>query len=264
MRTLLSLLLILPLMAQALPRHQPVPGGIALIPLGPAAKPRPQVRYRKQPAMVQAIDGQWTAIIGIPLGVKPGTQHIQVGQQTLGFQVAAKDYPTQRLTIKNKRKVNPNEQDMQRIRRERRRINRAWRQWTATDTVPLSFTLPVQGPMSSSFGLRRIFNGQPRKPHSGMDIAAPQGTPITAPAAGTVIETGDFFFNGNSVFLDHGQGLISFYCHMERIDVRLGQRVQAGDTLGTVGMTGRVTGPHLHWSISLNDARVDPALFLSQ
>ena len=135
--------------------------------------------------------------------------------------------------------------------------------WTDEPPATLRMHAPIDGQRSSSFGLRRFFNGQPRKPHSGMDIAAPAGTLIHAPADGRVINVGEYFFNGNSVFIDHGQGLITMYCHLQEILVHECETVHRGDIIGKVGQTGRVTGPHLHWGVSLNDARVDPALFIS-
>ncbi len=257
-------LFLLPLTLQAaLPPHsEAVPGGVTVIDLGPAHGKPPVLHYKKQQVMVQQDQGRWKAVVGIPLSTKPGTQQLTLARGApLTFTVQAKDYATQHLTIKNKRKVNPNKQDMTRIRGERGRINVALAHWRETTEVETTFILPVQGRLSSPFGLRRYFNEQPRKPHSGIDIAAAEGTSIHAPASGQVIDTGDYFFNGKTVFLDHGQGLVTMYCHMSRIDVTPGQTVTRGEIIGTVGQTGRVTGPHLHWGVSLNNARVDPALF---
>ena len=121
---------------------------------------------------------------------------------------------------------------------------------------------PVNGIYTSPFGLKRFFNGQPRKPHSGIDIAAAEGTAIKAPASGVIALTGDFFFNGQRVFIDNGQGLVSMMCHMSRIDVQEGQEIKQGEIIGAVGKTGRATGPHVHWTVSLNNARVNPFLFM--
>jgi murein DD-endopeptidase MepM/ murein hydrolase activator NlpD len=213
--------------------------------------------------MVIRHSGRWQAVVGIHLDANPGTHQLQIADRaaSVPFQVQTRQYAEQRLTIKNKRQVNPNTEDLKRIRRERDRITAALQHWTDTPPAEIRFTLPVTGQLSSPFGLRRYFNDQPRKPHSGIDIAAPEGTLIHAPAAGQVIELGAFFFNGNSVFIDHGQGLVTLYCHLSRVDVKPGQRIARGEILGTVGQTGRVTGPHLHWSVSLNDTRVDPSLF---
>ena len=168
----------------------------------------------------------------------------------------------QHITLANKRMVDPTAEDMKRIVRDQVAINSAFSTWTDDLADDLRFSLPAHGRFSSGFGLRRFFNNEPRQPHAGLDIAAPVGTPVTAPAAGTVIETGNYFFNGNTVFIDHGQGLISMYNHLSRIDVTAGMHVRRGQRIGLVGKTGRVTGPHLHWTLSLNNARIDPLLFL--
>ena len=261
---------------QPLPHTAAVPGGIITLDLGPAQGSPPAAYYRKKRVLIVQNNDRWQAVIGISLSAKEGNHQLNISgkNQAIDFTVNAKQYAEQRLTIKNKRKVNPNKTDMTRIRGERGRINAALRHWqqTTKETTKVTkvdtqfipqFILPVTGRLSSPFGLRRFFNEQPRKPHSGIDIATAEGTPIVAPAAGRIIESGDFFFNGNSIFIDHGQGLITMYCHMSRIDVKPGQTVNQGETIGAVGQTGRVTGPHLHWSVSLNDARVDPGLFFT-
>ena len=160
--------------------------------------------------------------------------------------------------------VNPEKRDMVRIGKEQKRIRKALANWSPQPPKTLQLDLPVKAPVSSTFGLRRFFNNQPRKPHSGLDLAAAKGTPIKAPAGGRIIDTGKFFFNGNTVFIDHGEGLVTMYCHLSRIDVKPGQRVKRGEIIGAVGKTGRVTGPHLHWSVSLNDARIDPVFLLRE
>lgn len=269
LQTLIACLLLLPpASAGRLPDSTPVPGGVVLVEL-PAGKAAPQARYRDKPVMVLANGAGFTAVVGLPLATKPGRHSLQVlfpdGTTTLlDFQVLGKTYTSQHITLKDKRMVNPEKRDMERIGREQRQIKKALATWNTQIPDSLRFSLPVNGPVSSPFGLRRFFNEQPRKPHSGLDLAAPEGTPIQAPASGHIVDSGAFFFNGNTVFIDHGQGLVTMYCHMSRIDVKPGQAVTRGEVIGAVGKTGRVTGPHLHWGVSLNDARVDPMLFLEQ
>lgn len=247
------------------PRESRVPGGVAHLAL-PNGDEVTRVSYDKRRVALHRTTDGVIALVGIPLQARPGKHEAVVqyrdGSTTLlAFEVEDKQYTTQHLTIENKRMVNPNQQDLERIAQERKLINTALATWSQ-QALSFGFQAPVSGRFSSSFGLRRVFNGQPRNPHSGMDIAAPQGTEVIAPAGGRVIETGHYFFSGNTVFLDHGQGLISLYSHLDSITVTPGQQLQTGEVLGTVGMTGRVTGPHLHWAISLNNTKVDPALFL--
>lgn len=248
--------------------HSPVPGGIAAIELEPATAAPPRAWFGKRRLMVVRAGEPpaWYAVAGIPLATQPGQQSIRVesaaGKRSITFEVADKRYREQRLTIKNRRHVNPDPLDMERIGKERRLMNSAFRNWREAADPVLRFELPVAGPFSSPFGLRRFYNDQPRSPHSGLDIAAPEGSEIRAPAPGVVLRTGSYFFNGNTVLLDHGQGLVTMYCHLKEILVAEGDALDRGQVFGLVGKTGRATGPHLHWGVSLNDARVDPLLLL--
>jgi murein DD-endopeptidase MepM/ murein hydrolase activator NlpD len=247
------------------PRASAVPGGVAQVPLGPADQ-RPTAFAGELPLLVLGSPAGWTALVGVPLAAEPGEARITVQAEggalrALAYRVAPKRYAEQRLKVAP-RTVDLSPDDLARFERERDHQQ----QVIATFSEPLPQTLrmqvPTPGRRSSSFGLRRTFNGQSRNPHSGMDIAAPKGTPVMAPLAGRVIDTGDYFFNGQTVWVDHGGGLLSMVCHLSAIAVRVGDALPAGARLGAVGATGRVTGPHLHWGVMLNRAMVDPALFI--
>jgi murein DD-endopeptidase MepM/ murein hydrolase activator NlpD len=246
--------------------NKPVPGGVAVVDLGASAQ-APQASYQGKPVLVvKEQDARWLAIVGVPLTIKPGSQQITAktanGTRNLNFTVGSKQYPEQHITLKNQRQVNPNPADLKRIDGELAEQIRAYRSFTPGTPSNLLLDKPVSGPLSSKFGVRRFFNGEERNPHAGLDFAVPAGTPIKSPAAGKVILIGNYFFNGNTVFVDHGQGFISMFCHMSKIDVKVGQPVARGGVVGRVGSTGRATGPHMHWNVSLNDARVDPAIFI--
>jgi murein DD-endopeptidase MepM/ murein hydrolase activator NlpD len=249
-----------------LPKQSLVPGGIALVPIEGAAGAPPKVALGDAPVMLLRQADRWLAVVGIPLSTEPGP--LKVSAQSadgadLGIvlDIKPKQYVVQRLKVAPGM-VNLSPEDQARTDRERPTIQSALA--TFTDMAPTTLRLqqPVPGPRSSSYGLRRVFNNEPRNPHTGMDIAAPTGTPIKAPAAGRVVDTGNYFFNGNTVILDHGQGLVTMYCHLSAIDVKPGDVVNTGEVIGKVGATGRVTGPHLHWGVVLNRTMVDPALFL--
>ncbi|AOE83754.1 peptidoglycan DD-metalloendopeptidase family protein [Pseudomonas sp. TCU-HL1] len=243
--------------------NKPVPGGVAVVQLGNGAE-APTARYQGKPVLVVKEDGRdWIAIVGIPLGAKAGKQQIEVNDgRKLAFSVGPRTYREQRIKLANTRQVNPLPEDLKRIDRELAEQTAAYRRFSPGTPSNLLFDKPVNGPLSSPFGLRRFFNGEERNPHSGLDFAVGAGTPIKAPAAGKVILIGDYFFNGRTVFVDHGQGLISMFCHMSKVDVKPGQQLPRGGVVGRVGATGRATGPHMHWNVSLNDVRVDPAIFI--
>jgi murein DD-endopeptidase MepM/ murein hydrolase activator NlpD len=261
--------------AATLPDQHAVPGGVVLLTVtapatvsgGPSA---PQVYFGEAPVLLlprgPGHKDQWLAVVGIPLSQEPGTLQLRISGHAAAdtmqvFEVRPAHYLTQRLTVAPSQ-VDLSSADLKRVDGEHERIHAALASYSPTMPATLRLHAPVAGERSSSFGLRRYFNGAARDPHSGMDIAAALGTPVHAAADGVVIDTGDYFFNGNTVLVDHGSGLITMYCHLSKIGVQMGQHVRVDEVIGAVGATGRVTGPHLHFGVALNRAFVDPALFL--
>ena len=267
LRFLLLLSVFLHSAIQAFPANSLRPGGVAVINVLASNQPKPFVSYQSSP--VALIKGQqnWLAIVGISLDAKTGAHKVTIKEQsgktsTKGFKVKSHAYKTQRLTIKNKNKVNPNKKSSKRIEREYL-LKQKLKKTFSPAPPKLSFIRPVSGRDSGRFGLRRILNKQKRNPHSGMDIAAPEGRKIKATESGTVLFIGDLFFTGKVIYLDHGNGLLSLYAHLSKIHVKEGQKIKRGEVIARVGKTGRVTGAHLHWTVYLNGNAVDPALFIA-
>jgi len=208
----------------------------------------------------------WTGIVGIDLETKPGRQVVKLqGTATDGRTVLAEDtltvtsrsFPTRRLTVDEKF-VSPPQRMLARIREESARVQAIFNTVTPRRYWSGAFSLPVPGSVISAFGKRSVYNGKARSPHSGTDFQGAVGTPIRAPNAGKVVLASDLYYSGNTVILDHGLGLYSYFGHMSAFSVREGDQVKSGEVLGKVGATGLVTGPHLHWSVRLVGTRVDP------
>lgn len=251
--------------ATTVPRGAPVPGGFARIALGASGAP-PRARLGRSRLLVARDGDEWFALVGIPLAAKGGSK-LQVEVERAGathrFDVVVepRQYAAQHLKVPPGQ-VDLSPEDLARYERERSHLAAVLGTFSDAAPATLAMVQPAPGRRSGTFGLRRYFNGQPRSPHTGMDIAAPAGTPVVAANAGQVIDIGDYFFSGRTVVLDHGQGLLSLYAHLSEVEARAAAPVAAGTPIGRVGATGRVTGPHLHFSVYLNSVAVDPALFL--
>jgi len=250
-----------------------VPGEVvALTAVVPAAVQSVQTEWRdRQVVFTRDPAGDWRALIGIDVEEVPGPRSLRVVARRPGggelvtiypLTIADKQWRTRRLTVA-RRFVTPPRSALPRIREETALLNALFRQVRTEQVWAGAFTRPVDGVAVSGFGVRSILNGEPRGPHNGADFAAGTGTPIVAPANGVVIYAREFYYSGNTVILDHGWGLYSTMAHLSAFAVAEGARVTRGDLLGKVGATGRVTGPHLHWSVRLLGARVDPESLLA-
>ncbi len=239
-----------------------------------------QLEYPHEPGLTQvsvewagqqkpfARDGEaWLTVIGVDLDVKPGSHEAAVtfryadgreARRVETVEVSGKEFPTTRLTVAPKY-VELSPENQARAARERKETAAVYSTVTREKAWRGPFMIPIPGVTGGrNFGRRRVFNGQPRAPHSGADLKASTGTEILASNRGRVVLAKDFFFNGNAVFIDHGLGVCTMYLHLSKILVEPGQQVERGQVIGLAGSTGRVTGPHLHWGVRIGDARVDP------
>ncbi len=213
----------------------------------------------------RAGDETWQALVGLDLDLKPGTYEwvaratlaSGVVRQTYTVTVVPKRFDTRRLQVEPDF-VNPPPETQVRIEAEALFLRNVYRRSAETRLWATPFGVPVADPVNSAFGRRSVFNGEARSPHAGADFLSPAGRPVKAPSAGRVVAARDLFFTGNTIILDHGLGVFSTFAHLSRLDVAEGAMVEPGQILGVVGATGRVTGPHLHWGLRVNSARVDP------
>ena len=250
-----------------LPWPAAFPGGFAVINLG-ANSSAPIVHFNGERVLVSGGNrSEWFAVVGIPLDSKPGRSSPLTVQYSAGkprliyLRIKDKQYESEYISVKTDL-VDLTPVDLARCELERSHTQSILRVYSESSPASLLLASPCEGMRARTFGQLRFFNGQPRGAHSGMDIAAEIGTPVFAAGSGEVIDVGEYFFSGRTAMINHGRGFLTMYAHLAKVDVRPGKRVEAGQQIGKVEITGRVTGPHLHFGVYLNAAAVDPALFL--
>jgi murein DD-endopeptidase MepM/ murein hydrolase activator NlpD len=232
------------------------------IPAGEEKK-TPKVVFLNKTVPVFQVEpgGVFGALIGVDLAEKPSRYNLVIEgtspPDTRVIDVVPARFGVQELTLPDDQ-VFLDKPTLKRVKREKEEILGAMKPVTGKKMWEGEFIYPVHGESSGRFGFRRIINGEPRSPHSGEDFSVPEGTPVKATNSGKVVLVGNYFFTGNSIFVDHGLGCYSMYFHLKEVDVKKGQSVKKGEVIGKVGATGRATGPHLHWGIRLNGARINP------
>jgi murein DD-endopeptidase MepM/ murein hydrolase activator NlpD len=242
------------------------PGELVVLTITAPASHRVTVRAFNRDWPVHPITPRsWRSLVGIDLGTRAGRHDVLVvsgdARTSYPLIVRTRAFPTRRLTV-DPALVTPPPEARERIEREARELAAAWDSSAPEALWSGQFIEPVPDPANSAFGTHSVYNGERRSQHSGADFASPTGRPVKAPNNGRVVLAGSRYFTGDTVLIDHGQGLFSLMAHLSEIDVKPGDRVAAGDVVGKVGATGRVTGPHLHWTVRLNGARIDPLSLL--
>jgi len=248
-----------------------VPGQVIVVTVtGEQGIKRVSGRFRDKEVYFQRDEGanKYRALLGLGLRIKPGEYRLEIEAELRDAQaqkeyrdipVSRKVFALQRLTL-----LYPlSEKDLLRVNREKVRLDKIWRKETRKRLWNGGFIKPLAGEWGSGFGLRRMINDEPRSPHTGVDIIASEGSPVRAANSGRVVLTDELFFSGNSIVIDHGQGLYTMYFHLSKFLVKVGQKVAKGDIIGLVGSTGRASGPHLHWGVRLQETRVDPISLMS-
>lgn len=248
-------------------KNTPVRGGVAVIEFI-SNNSQPEVYFYKNRVYVKKIkDKTWQAIVGLPLNIKTKKHSIKVvdrSTRNIEFVVKQVNYPEQRITLKGKKKkyIKPSNAHIKRIIAEKKLLQHTMKVWSNGGLSHQDFIMPAQGILTSKFGVQRFFNGVAKRPHSGIDIANKKGAEVKTAASGEVILVGDFYFNGKTIFVDHGQGLITVYIHLDKILVKNGEQISQGKVIGLMGQTGRTTGVNLHFGVYLNEVAVNPELFL--
>ena len=246
------------------PKNSPFPGGVINYPLNYSSFTEPKVRINKEvPYFCQKNKDEWRIIHPISLFENQNSIDIFLNKKLIDkITLERKEYRESKIFLQNKEMISPPPESLKRIKSESSLIKDALKVNSLIKQPSLKMVLPCEGVISSEFGVKRFINNQPRKRHVGLDIAAREGTKVKAALKGKVILTGEFYFAGKVIFIDHGKGLISSYSHLNSVNVKKGQMVNKNKTIGLVGKTGRVTGAHLHWQTFIKGIPVNPELFL--